>query len=231
MNVDVATTGSKLGPEFQYINKASTVKPHLLTTKTMKKNLVLSLCTVLLLVGSAGNSFAQDKTAAVAGTCVSAEERKLYDLINAYRQEKGLPALPLSASLTYVAQTHAKDITNNPIVAPCNSHSWSDKGSWTAMCYTSDGKEAAKMWSKPKELTNYTAHGFEISFFTGGTAQAQVALDNWKKSAGHNNVIINEGTWKKYTWNAMGVGIYRKNAYVWFGTMADPEKAAPATCK
>jgi uncharacterized protein YkwD len=45
-----------------------------------------------------------------------------------YRAEKGLPSIPISKSLTFVAQTHAKDLQlNHPDIAPCNLHSRSDK--------------------------------------------------------------------------------------------------------
>ncbi|MCH8903763.1 MAG: hypothetical protein IIA45_07605, partial [Bacteroidetes bacterium] len=39
--------------------------------------------------------------------CITAEELKLYRQINDYRKKKGLPSIPLSASLTHVAKTHA----------------------------------------------------------------------------------------------------------------------------
>lgn len=45
--------------------------------------------------------------------CLSAEEKKLYDLMMAYRKSKGLESIPLSAKLTQVAQTHAKDLAEN----------------------------------------------------------------------------------------------------------------------
>ncbi|MEA3497116.1 MAG: CAP domain-containing protein, partial [Bacteroidota bacterium] len=64
------------------------------------------------------------------------EELKLYNLIIEYRQEKKLPPIPLSPSLTIVAQTHVKDLAdNNPDKGRCNTHSWSDKGKWTSCCY------------------------------------------------------------------------------------------------
>lgn len=45
-----------------------------------------------------------------------------------YRIEKGLAEIPLSKSLTFVAQTHVKDMELNPASGYCNMHSWSDKG-------------------------------------------------------------------------------------------------------
>ena len=43
----------------------------------------------------------------------------------------------------------------------------------------------------------------------------------WKKSTGHNQVIVNEGIWKKIMWNAIGIGIYKEYAVVWFGEIED----------
>lgn len=155
------------------------------------------------------------------------EEQKLYDLIMAYRHEKGLPKIPLSASLTTVAQTHVKDLVNNkPDLGDCNSHSWSASGSWTACCYTPDHAQASCMWNKPRELTSYKGNGYEIACGSNGCCSdfvmtAEYALNAWKKSSGHNTVIINEGNWKKRPWNAIGIGLYKGFAVVWFGEEAE----------
>jgi uncharacterized protein YkwD len=42
--------------------------------------------------------------------CLSAEEVKIYEQLNAYRKLYKLPKIPLSASMTIVAQAHAKDL-------------------------------------------------------------------------------------------------------------------------
>ena len=44
---------------------------------------------------------------------LSNDESELYTLVMKYRKAKGLPEIPLSKSLTIVAQTHAKDLENN----------------------------------------------------------------------------------------------------------------------
>ncbi|NOU17519.1 MAG: hypothetical protein HOO91_08175 [Bacteroidales bacterium] len=52
------------------------------------------------------------------------EETKLYNLIMEYWKANGLPNIPISPSLTIVAQTHVKDLQNNhPDNEPCNMHS------------------------------------------------------------------------------------------------------------
>ena len=66
---------------------------------------------------------------------LSAPEQELYDIIMKYRKSRRLPTIPLSESLTYVAQVHARDLVeNNPVHGECNLHSWSDKGPWSECC-------------------------------------------------------------------------------------------------
>jgi len=154
--------------------------------------------------------------------CLSADEKRLYDLIMEYRSEKGLRSIPLSLSLTYVAQVHAKDLhENRPDQGDCNMHSWSPKGKWTACCYTADHKQAQCMWNKPKELTSYPGYGYEISSGSTADMTPEAALNLWKNSTGHNNVIINGAMWRK-EWNAIGIGVYGHYAVVWFGHETDP---------
>lgn len=153
-------------------------------------------------------------------------EKELYKIIMKYRKEKGLPSIPLSASLTLVAQTHVKDlVNNNPVVEKCNLHSWSSNGTWTPCCYTPDHKQSECMWSKPAELTSYKAHGYEIAahtFNSNGDAviTAEDALQLWKKSSGHNAVIVNGDIWKD-KWNAIGIGMHKGFAVAWFGKEED----------
>lgn len=161
---------------------------------------------------------------------LSAEEKKIYDLIMEYRKEKGLPSIPVSKSLTLVAQTHAKDLAiNKPDKDNCNAHSWSSKGKWTACCYTPDHAQAKCMWSKPRELTTYQGNGYEIACGSNRGASdfvmtAEYALKSWKASSGHNEVMINQGIWKKNSWKAIGIGLHKSFAVVWFGKDADTIK-------
>ena len=161
------------------------------------------------------------------GQNLSNEERELYNLINQYRNSKGLTNIPLSKSLTFVAQTHVKDLVNNSPNrgSNCNMHSWSNKGNWTPCCYTSDHVRAECMWDKPSELTSYKGYGYEISHGAPGypnhVITAESALNGWKRSSGHNAVIINQGIWRGANWQAIGVGIYKNYAVVWFGKERD----------
>ncbi|MBP9212987.1 MAG: CAP domain-containing protein [Chitinophagaceae bacterium] len=180
---------------------------------------------------------AQENNEKKISVCLTQNEMDLYKLIMQYRKEKGLPSIPLSTSLSFVAQTHARDVVKNkPNVGSCNMHSWSSNGTWTSCCYTPDHKEAECMWNKPKQLTNYKGYGFEISFSTYHsndatyTATAEESLQGWKTSSGHNDVIINQSIWKTEPWKSIGIGIYQGYACVWFGRETDVE-AMPVVCK
>ena len=182
------------------------------TPQNIMKNIVfLTLCLLPAL------AVAQEVT-------ISEEEKKLYDLINQYRKSKKLKPIPLSSKLTQTAQAHVRDLADNYTYEPgnnCNPHSWSDKGKWTSCCYTSDHKQAECMWSKPKEIAGYESSGYEIAYYSSGGANAIEGLEGWKKSPGHNPVIVNLGTWEKVEWKAIGVGIYKEYGVVWFGEIAD----------
>lgn len=173
------------------------------------------------------------------GRCLTEEEFKLANLVNAYRQEEGLPAVPVSRSLTKVAQLHVLDLHENnpnsgtdPRGKACNLHSWSDKGAWSAVCYTSDHHYASKMWSKPREITQgiYPGNGYEISYGAAGfTISAEAALAAWKQNSGHKEVILEQDIWSRFSsWPAMGIGLHEGYAVVWFGDNKDPEGVVSA---
>ena len=157
----------------------------------------------------------------VLGQELSTEETALYEMIIEYRAQKKLPAIALSTSLTTVARAHVQDLAAHPPKGRCNLHSWSKYGEWSSCCYTGSPKSFACMWDKPRELTNYTGDGYEIAYWNGGGAGASDALAGWKKSKGHNTVIINKGIWKEVQWQAIGIAIYGEYAVVWFGKEQD----------
>lgn len=170
------------------------------------------------------------------GSCLTADEHTLAQLINEYRAQNGLASIPVSKSLCEVAQYHVIDLeTNNPDSGTdsrgmaCNTHSWSNKGPWTPVCYTGDHQYASGMWDKPKEITNnvYNSPGYEIAYGGSGSfiATPQGALNGWKSSQPHNEVLLNQGIWAEpnTVWRAMGVGIYGSYAVTWFGELTDPQ--------
>lgn len=158
--------------------------------------------------------------------CISLEEKKLFNMINAYRKSKRLTPIPFSSKLTRVAQAHVRDLEANynyEAQSECNPHSWSDKGAWSGCCYTSDHQQAQCMWDKPREIAAYTGYGYEIAYFSSAGASAAEGLAGWKKSPGHNPLLVNSGTWKDVHWKAVGVAIYGKYGVVWFGEQLDDE--------
>lgn len=164
---------------------------------------------------------------------ISADEYKMAQLVNLYRAEYQLPEVPLSVSLTEVAQLHVRDLANSDVAEQtdqrglaCSLHSWSTNGDWTPVCYTRDNAYADQMWNKPYEITHgiYNGYGFEIAMGAknGYVAKPDVAVEAWKQSPSHNAVMINSESWTALTWRAMGVGIYKGYAVVWFGEQTDP---------
>lgn len=165
-------------------------------------------------------SFTDNASSTQENVCLSQEEKKLYDLIMEYRKSKKLKPIPYSPKLSMVAQTHVRDLMENydyESRGDCNPHSWSDKGNWSACCYTPDHAKASCMWDKPKEISGYDGNGFEIAYYSSGEANAMDGLEGWKKSPGHNPLLINSGTWSKLEWSGIGIGIYGNYGVVWFG--------------
>jgi len=162
---------------------------------------------------------------------VSSQAATLCTLINDYRVANGLPAIPVSKSLTAVAEAHTWDHQfNNPDSgAGCNLHSWSSSPpadvSWSGCCYTSDHAQAACMWNKPGEITagwasSYNSNGYEIS--VGGTSTPSNCLSSWQGSSAHNDVILNQGMWTSHPWAAVGCSARWNTCHVWFGELTDP---------
>lgn len=196
-----------------------------------------TLC-LLLILFFASYCHAQEQQTATSvqeNVCLSVEELKLFEQLNAYRKSNGLTTVPLSRALCAVAQLHVKDLAEHYRVnSKCNLHSWSENGKWSACCYTPDHKEAQCMWDKPRELTDYVGDGYEIAFYTNQleklNAMTESALTQWKNSPAHLQVLINTNDFKEAQWHAMGVGIYKGFACVWFGMTAD-ESPQPELCK
>jgi len=196
---------------------------------------LIVVCAILLLFSAKAHSQKAAAEKKLPEICLTQTEIELYRLINEYRAQKGLPEVKLSASLSFVARTHAIDQSENYKESNrCNMHSWSGNGNWTSCCYTADHKKAKCMWDKPRELTNYTGDGFEISFYStypysSSEAFAKDALNGWKKSPGHNDMIINKSTWKNVKWQSIGIGVYGEYANVWFGREED-SAGEPEVC-
>lgn len=151
------------------------------------------------------------------------EEQELYDEINQLRQSNGLAPLPLNMELTKVARVHVLDSKkNNPQTLTDargqkgNLHSWSISKYWTGGAYTPDHRYAQMMWDKPRELSNYSGNGYEISTARYGADHSpKSAVDAWNSSPPHRAVIVSSGQWDILS--SFGVAIDGPYAHAWFG--------------
>lgn len=157
---------------------------------------------------------------------LSDDEAALYDALMQARTNEGLSRIPLSASLTLVAQVHADDAHAHPDLfsESCNLHSWNTSSDWSGCCYTGDHAQAQCMWDKPKEIANFPGAGYEIAFRGHGTPEQMV--DAWLNSEGHRNVLLNNGSWASFPFESIGVGISNAEngsrfAFVWFAVEPD----------
>ncbi|OQW91704.1 MAG: hypothetical protein BWK79_16305 [Beggiatoa sp. IS2] len=165
-----------------------------------------------------------------AGSCVGddvdTEEAKLHRLVNEYRAQHGLPAIPLSPSLNLVANRHVLDLVDNISSYSRSGLNWPH--GWSDCAYDANNRETLScMWNAPQRLkTAYTGYGYEN--LCGGpeypdyVMTANYALECWQESSAHNAVILNQGeSWQDRPWNALGVGIYKGYAVLWFGEEKD----------
>jgi hypothetical protein len=190
---------------------------------------------------SHGNTSAALCIPSYIGTCTTADERALAAAVNLYRTSlhPPLPSIPISASLSKVAQLHAWDLAhNNPDSGSdprghgaCNLHSWSKcPGRWTRLCYTDDDVYVSRMLQKPSEMSAYKSPAYEIVHaavrgVARGTAGYASALAAWKADPGVNNVITEK---RPDVLNLMGVGTSGRYSVIWFGNAPDAAPSTPA---
>ncbi|MFY8021933.1 MAG: CAP domain-containing protein [Bacteroidia bacterium] len=154
---------------------------------------------------------------------MSEEERVLAHILNEYRIKNHLDTISISPELNRVAQAHVNDLSQfYDNKKGCNLHSWSANGKWSSCCYTNDHKKAKCMWDKPREISAYQGDGFEIAAYSSEGITAKMALEIWKKSEAHHQLIIQKGIWEKRSFKAMGIGIKDNFACIWFGFEPDP---------
>ena len=111
----------------------------------------------------------------------------------------------------------------------CNLHSWQVSN---ACCYTRNHGNPNCMWQKPKvrlyicslvlsyfynifkQLYGDKRTGYEISAAGSGTLTEDQFVDLWRKSPGHNGVIMGQGGWNKL--KKVGCSHNSNNAHCWF---------------
>lgn len=166
----------------------------------------------------------QQQAASSAYGVASPQAMQLYEEIMRYRASLRLPRIPMCQHLNQVAAWHVYDLqTIHPterfrLYPACNTHTWSSSSRWTGCCFPDNATpaQAKCMWDKPRELSAYRGNGYEIAYWSGGTAAPSAAVQWWKGSPGHNSVMVNGGGFKD-SWGAVGVAIGQNYAVAWFG--------------
>lgn len=158
----------------------------------------------------------------VESICLDEQELRLANLINNFRLQNDLPAIPLSKSLSFVAKTHAYDLQlNKQDTSICNAHSWSNRGKWKACCYNNYINSSNCMWDKPKELTAYTYRGYEIVFSEEGIVLVDSVFRLIKTSPEASNLLLGMDSHSDKKWLALGVGVSENYVSIWLGQRND----------
>lgn len=169
------------------------------------------------------NALDSSRTAGfVMGDGLSADELRLGRLVNRYRSNHDLPRIPLSKALTTVGNRHVRDLDKYGVQG--SLHAWSD-----APYDANDPDTYPSMWEAPQRLkTGYPGYGYENAYGASGfTVTPKGAFQAWKNSPPHNAVMLSEGIWSDSPWKALGVGMYKGFAVLWFGHEKDPTGKPP----
>ncbi|MBW6461021.1 MAG: SPOR domain-containing protein [Bacteroidales bacterium] len=166
----------------------------------------------------------------VPDICLTRDEYRLYSLVNEFRAKQGLPVIPISKSLSYVAKIHTRDLyLNNPDTSFCSLNSWSNKGPWTDCCHSKYTPNPNCILNKPKELTQYQGEGHELVYWDSEALHPDTVFRFWSSISQAREVLLNEKKWSFFSWKAMGVGMFKGYACVWLGEALDDE-AEPTIC-
>lgn len=156
--------------------------------------------------------------------CISQDEYELFQLINDYRLAYGLPKIPLSKSLSFVAKTHVKDLSvyYNP-KSNCNMHSWSKNGTWVPICFPEEQSKKNNVWLKAKEIVGYSSEAYEVTYWSNVANQPNNIFGFWSEQKPSSDMLFNKGQWANSSWNAIGIGIKNGYAVAFFGKAIDAE--------
>lgn len=154
--------------------------------------------------------------------CISNEERELLNLINDYRVENGLPALEISAALTYTADMHTADLFyNKPHIKGKSLYSWSNKGKWNKLNFKRAKKPIKDIKDKPSEITRYNGQSLEAVYYSSGVFSPRLIFERWKQQPDINNMILNRQEYSTSMWKVIGVSHFEGFTSVWFGPLDD----------
>jgi uncharacterized protein YkwD len=143
------------------------------------------------------------------GYCADAEEREFLDLINDYRQSKGLGPLKLTQTLGGASDHHSKSMAQ---------HNY----------FSHDLKAEGITWSQ-----NISRHGYKYNTYKGeniaaGNAAASATFTQWKNSSGHNANMLSD------KFKAIGIGraydAQSKYGWYWTTDFGGYVDAAAKTC-
>ena len=186
----------------------------------MKKSITLSTLLCFLLIGT---TTLKAQIPIPSNFKISQRSKLLFDKINEYRSKNGLDKVPLSTSLCWVAYLHNEDLLRyNADTADCFLSSWSDGPLWKGACINKKSKNIKYSRNKPKELTNYPAQGYELSYWQNTEPNIESVLTDWSSDKISNDILLNQGAWKNHEWNAIGISTIKNYVLVWFGTAVDP---------
>lgn len=149
-----------------------------------------------------------------AGDGLESQEVILYEMVNAYRAQFGLPKILLSPSLTLVANRHVRDMEEN---VGFSVRGWSN-------CPYNPNKPMTMtcIWQAPQRLgTPYPGRAFELTYATAYKAVPEAALHNWQQMNQTRTVLLSLGN-AAGPWAALGVGIHKGYAVLWLGNYPDP---------
>jgi len=155
------------------------------------------------------------------GECTSLEK-----LVNKERQRGGLAPLHCDPHMRWVAERHlddADEAVKKNIAFPkergCKAHSWLTTvgGLLKSACCYHENYDC--MWKKPLELSGWDdREGYEISVgdndHTDFKMTAEYAINSWKKSPPHHNVIMGRGEWSEL--KTVGCNFRNHIAHCWF---------------
>ena len=68
-----------------------------------------------------------------------------------------------------------------------------------------------------KTIYHFSDKGYENWAWYSRAMTTTQALNQWKRSPGHNTLMINAGQWGRIQWRGVGASILGGHAVLWFG--------------